>query len=393
MNRQNILPSIAAIRDEMVTLRREIHTYPEISFEEHRTSDLVARLLESWGYEVHRALAKTGVVGTLKKGDGQRIIALRADMDALPINEKTGLEYASLNHGTMHACGHDGHTASLLASAKALAQEHDFNGTLRVIFQPAEEGIGGGGADMMIREGLFEKFPCDAVYGFHNMPGYPAGQLGFYPGALMASADTVFVTFSGQGGHGAMPHKTADPIVAASSFVMALQSIVARNVDPFEPAVISVGRFHSGDISNVIPGEAKLDLTVRAMSPEVRQLLNQRIEAIAREHAQMYGLQVEISFEEPYPVLINTPEQTEFARQVAQDWVGEEGIIADLKPIMSSEDFAYMLEKVPGCYLIVGNDGPDNPNRSLHHPQYNFNDDLLPIVASYWVKLVEAYLR
>lgn len=393
MYRQKILPSIAAVCDEMVTLRREIHTYPEVSFKEHRTSDLVARLLESWGYEVHRGLAKTGVVGTLKKGDSHRIIGLRADMDALPIDEKTGLEYASLNHGAMHACGHDGHTASLLASAKALAQSHDFNGTLRVIFQPAEEGIGGGGADMMIREGLFEKFPCDAVYGFHNMPGYPVGKLGFYPGALMASADTVFITFSGQGGHGAMPHKTADPIVAASSLVMALQSVVARNVDPFEPAVISVGRFHSGDISNVIPSEAQLDLTVRAMSPAVRQLLNERIEALTREHAHMYGLEYQISFEEPYPVLINSPEQTEFARQVAQDWVGNEGIIDDLKPIMSSEDFAYMLEKVPGCYLFVGNDGTDNPNHSLHHPQYNFNDNLLPIVASYWVKLVEAYLR
>ncbi|MFM2479123.1 M20 aminoacylase family protein [Celerinatantimonas sp. MCCC 1A17872] len=393
MNRQKILPSIAAIRDEMVALRREIHTYPEISFEEHRTSDLVARLLESWGYDVHRGLAKTGVVGTLKKGNGSRIIALRADMDALPICEQTGLEYASLNQGTMHACGHDGHTASLLASAKALALSHDFNGTLRVIFQPAEEGIGGGGADVMIREGLFEKFPCDAVYGFHNMPGYPVGQLGFYPGALMASADTVFITFSGKGGHGAMPHKTPDPIVAASSLVMALQTIVARNVDPFEPAVVSIGSFRSGDISNVIPAEAKLDLTVRAMNPEVRKLLNQRIEELTLEHAKMYGLEASISFEEPYPVLINSPEQTEFARQVAQDWVGDEGIIDSLKPIMSSEDFSYMLEKVPGCYLIIGNDGPDNPNHSLHHPQYNFNDDLLPIAASYWIKLVEAYLR
>lgn len=391
-NSDYILPNVQAITDEMVSFRHYLHSHPEISYQESQTSTLIANKLHEWGYEVHQGLAGTGIVATLTKGSSSKVIGLRADMDALPIDEQTGVTYCSQHQNTMHACGHDGHSASLLTAARVLAEEGQFDGSVRLIFQPAEEGIGGSGADKMIQEGLFDRFPCDAVYALHNMPGFPAGQFGFYPGALMASADTVLISLSGDGGHGAMPHKSRDPIVAGAALVGALQTIVARNVDPLESAVVSIGRFQSGNISNVIPERVEMDLSIRATSPATRQLLHERITELVQAHSSMYGLTGNVEFCEPYPVLVNSLKETEFARQVARDWVGEDGLIQALEPMMISEDFAYMLEQVPGSYFIIGNDDAENPNRALHHPEYDFNDRILPIAASFWIKLVQAYL-
>ena len=275
MHRLTLHEEIAAVLPEMVALRHHIHQHPELAFEEHATSDLVAERLAAWGYEVHRGLGGTGVVGRLRHGSSAKSIGLRADMDALPIVETTGLAYASRHHGKMHACGHDGHTATLLAAARHLARTRRFSGTLNLIFQPAEEG--GGGALRMVQDGLFEMFPCDAIYGLHNAPGQPVGTLAFRSGPTLASADRVIIVLKGRGGHAAMPHFSADPIVAGSSIVMALQSIVARNVDPLLSAVVTVGLFQSGTVNNVIPGSARLELSVRALDREVRKLLRQRI--------------------------------------------------------------------------------------------------------------------
>ncbi|WP_018151742.1 M20 aminoacylase family protein [Leeia oryzae] len=388
-NRDFILPDILAHEADMLAIRHQIHQHPELSFEEVATSDLVARLLAEWGYEVHRGLGKTGVVGTLKRGTSPRSIGIRADMDALPIQEETGLPYASRHQGKMHACGHDGHTAILLSAARYLASQADFDGTVHLIFQPAEEG--GGGAYQMMQDGLFECFPCDAVFGLHNMPGYPTGLLGFRAGPFMASSDSVHIKISGKGGHGAMPHKAVDPIVVGASIVMALQSIVSRNVPPLETAVVTVGYFHAGHASNVIPDTAEMELSVRAMTFEVRQLLLKRIEETVQAQAASFGAAAEINIHDPYPPLINHAKETEFARQVAVDWLGEQGLIPDLQPITGSEDFSFMLEKVPGCYLLIGN-GDGEGGCMVHNPGYDFNDDCLSVGASYWVKLVEKYL-
>lgn len=387
------LPGIANIKDEMVAIRRQIHAHPELGFQEEATSELVATKLQEWGYEVHRGLGKTGVVGKLVKGTGTKRLGIRADMDALPIVEKTGLEYASKHHGKMHACGHDGHTAILLAAAKHIATESTFDGTLHLIFQPAEEGIGGGGARQMIEDGLFDLFPCDAVFGLHNMPGYSSKQIGFLPGPFMASADTIRVTLRGKGGHGAIPHKAIDPIVAGASIITALQTIVSRNIDPFEPAVITVGSLHAGEASNVIPETAHLLMTMRAMTPATRKTLQTRIENLIRLQAESFGLSADIQFEDPYPPVVNHAAETAFAKQVLVDWLGEDHLIPDLKPLMGAEDFAYMLEQVPGCFLFVGNDGEMGGGCMIHNPGYDFNDEALPLAASYWVKLTEAFLK
>ncbi|SCK29726.1 M20 aminoacylase family protein [Vogesella sp. LIG4] len=386
-----VMPGMRAIEDEMIAVRRTIHAHPELSFEEVATSGLVAERLERWGYQVTRGLGVTGLVGTLKKGSGSTAIGIRADMDALPIHEDTGLPYASSLPGKMHACGHDGHTAMLLAAAHYLASDScQFDGTVHLIFQPAEEG--GGGAFRMLQDGLFERFPCDAVFAMHNMPGYPTGKLGFLPGPFMASADGVKITITGYGGHGAMPHKTVDPVVVAASLVMALQTIVARNVPPLETAVVTVGAIHSGEASNVIPDSAELQLCIRAMTHEVRSLLLERIEALAHGQASSYGARAEIELFDPYPPLINSEQETAFARQVAVDWLGEGGLIQNLVPVTGSEDFAFMLEQRPGCYLLIGN-GDGEGGCMVHNPGFDFNDDSLAIGASYWVKLVEAFLR
>ncbi|MGP0015477.1 M20 aminoacylase family protein [Pseudomonas sp.] len=388
MDAGHVLPGIAAIQDEMIALRHSIHAHPELGFEEFATSERVAQCLTQWGFQVSTGVGKTGVVGTLKNGEG-RSIGLRADMDALPIQETSGLPYASQIDGVMHACGHDGHTATLLAAAKHLAHTRTFNGTLQVIFQPAEEGLGG--ARKMLEEGLLERFPCDAIFAMHNVPGYPVGHLGFYSGPFMASADTVTITILGNGGHGAVPHKAVDPVVVCSSIVMALQSIVSRNVNPQEMAIITVGSLHAGSASNVIPSSAQMSLSVRALTPEIRHLLEARITELVQGQAASFGARAEIDYQHCHPVLINHPEQTAFAREVALGWLGEEQLIDDLRPFTASEDFAFILEKCPGSYLVIGN-GEGERGCQLHNPGYDFNDACLPIGASYWVKLVERFL-
>jgi hippurate hydrolase len=376
---------------EFIQLRRDIHRHPELAFEEHRTSDLVAAKLESWGYQVHRGLGGTGVVGTLQRGSSARKLGIRADMDALPIQEATGAEWASTRQGLMHACGHDGHTAILLAAAKAIAQAPEFDGTLNLIFQPAEEG--GGGAVRMMDDGLFEHHPCDAVFAMHNMPGMPVGHLVFRDGAAMASSDYATIRIHGTGGHGAMPHRAADPLVAASSIVMALQTIVARNVDPLHTAVVTVGALHAGQANNVIPALATLELSVRALDPQVRQLLEQRIKALVTAQAESFGVRAEVQWRQGYCVLVNHSAQTEFARQVALDLVGPERVTLNGPQLTGSEDFAFMLEKVPGSYLLIGNGDGDSAGACMvHNPAYDFNDENIATGSAYWIALVKAYL-
>ncbi len=375
---------------EFIQLRRDIHRHPELAFEEHRTSDLVAAKLGGWGYAVHRGLGGTGVVGTLTRGQGRRL-GLRADMDALPIQEATGTEWSSVKPGVMHACGHDGHTAMLLAAAKSIAQDVSFTGTLNLIFQPAEEG--GGGALRMMEDGLFEHHPCDAVFAMHNMPGTPVGHFVFRDGAAMASSDYVTIRVHGTGGHGAMPHRAADPLVAASSIVMALQTIVSRNVDPLDTAVVTVGALHAGQANNVIPALATLELSVRSLNPEVRLLLEQRIKALVAAQAESFGVTADIDWRPGYCVLLNSKVETDFARQVALDLVGSERVTLQGPALTGSEDFAFMLEKIPGSYLLIGNGDSDSAGACMvHNPGYDFNDDNIATGAAYWVALVERFL-
>ena len=391
---QNILPAIQDMAKEMVEVRHQIHAHPELAFEEHATSDMVAARLKEWGYEVHRGLAGTGVVGTLKRGTGKMRLGIRADMDALPIQETTGLPYASQLPGKMHACGHDGHTAILLAAARSIAQDPQFDGTLNLIFQPAEEGLGGG--RVMVEQGLFKLFPCDAIFALHNMPGMPEGQFGFRAGAFMPSSDTVNITVRGKGGHGSAPHLSADPVVAAAHIVVALQTVVSRNVDPREMAVISVGAIHGGEAANVIPQNVTMRLTVRAFNPEIRDMLKQRITDLVQSQAQTMGVQADVDYDWRYPSLINDEASTAFAKQVALDWLGDKGVMPNLAPLTGSEDFSFMLQECPGCYLIVGNGQGEHHHTGgcmVHNPGYDFNDAILPIAASYWVKLVNAYLK
>jgi hippurate hydrolase len=381
---------VATVLPEMIALRHRIHQHPELAFEEHLTSDLVAERLAAWGYDVYRGLGRTGVVGTLRHGSGAKAIGLRADMDALPITEATGLPYASRHAGRMHACGHDGHTATLLAAARVLAQTRAFSGTLHLIFQPAEEGPGG--AQRMIDEGLFERFPCDAVFALHNAPGQPVGTLAFRSGPTLASADRVLITLRGTGGHGAMPHHAQDPIVAGASLVLALQSIVARNVDPLASAVVTVGLFQAGTANNVIPGRATLELSVRALDREVRALLRRRIHELAQAQAASLGVTAEVDYQDGYPVLVNTPAETAFAQQVAIELLGRERVLLDKPPVMGSEDFAFMLERRPGCYFFLGN-GDGEGSCMVHNPGYDFNDAAMETGAAFWALLVQRFLK
>jgi len=380
--------ALSARVGEFIQLRREIHRNPELAFEEHQTAQLVASKLEAWGYAVHRGLGGTGVVGTLKRGNAGRSLGLRADMDALPIQESTGLAWASKNTGKMHACGHDGHTAMLLAAAQALADNAEFDGTLHLIFQPAEEG--GGGAVRMMQDGLFARFPCDAVFAMHNMPGVPTGHFVFRDGPAMASSDYVTIHIHGTGGHGAMPHRAADPLVAAASMVMALQTVVSRNVDPLDTAVVTVGALHAGQANNVIPALATLELSVRALRPDVRVLLEQRIKALVAAQAESFGVRAEVIWKPGYCVLVNTLQETNFARQVATNMVGAERVTLQGPALTGSEDFAFMLEQVPGSYLLIGN-GDGEGNCMVHNPGYDFNDDNILVGSTYWVHLVRAF--
>ncbi|MBP6346644.1 MAG: amidohydrolase [Neisseriaceae bacterium] len=389
MAKEYIVPEIWASTPEMTAIRQQIHQHPELGYEEFLTSDLVAEKLTQWGYTVHRGLGGTGVVGQLLNGAGPRL-GLRADMDALPITEATGLPYASVHEGQMHACGHDGHTASLLAAAKYLAEHKLFSGTLNLIFQPAEEGMGG--AKKMMDDGLFALFPCDAIFGYHNMPGFPEGHFGFRAGPMMASSDNVAIRIQGQGGHGAMPHLSIDPVVVAASIVMALQSIVARNVNPLDTAVITVGSIQAGKTNNVVPDHADMKLSVRALNPEVRTLLEERIKTVVQQQAASFGASAVIDYDHTYPVLVNDVACTDLAREVAVAHFGAEALIPDLQPLTGSEDFAFYLEACPGAYLLIGNGREGTHGCSVHNPGYDFNDALLPIAATYWVRLVERFL-
>ncbi|VVE20968.1 M20 aminoacylase family protein [Pandoraea terrigena] len=374
----------------MRALRHQIHAHPELAYEEFQTSDLVADKLTEWGYTVTRGIGGTGLVGTLKVGDSARTLGLRADMDALPIQEATGKSYASRHSGKMHACGHDGHTATLLAAARHLARTRNFDGTLHLIFQPAEEGLAG--ARKMIEDGLFERFPCDGLFAYHNMPGFPVGKIGFRAGPAMASSDTVIITVHGRGGHGSMPHMSVDPVLVSSHIVVALQSIVSRNVDPRRMAVVTVGAIHGGDAPNVIPDSVELRLSVRAHLPKVREQLRDRIVELVNAQASVFGAHVDVDYRWRYPALVNDVEMTEFARQVALEWLGPQGLMDDFEPLTGSEDFSFMLEACAGSYLIIGN-GEGEGGCMVHNPHYDFNDALLPIGATYWTRLVERFLR
>ena len=385
-----VVPGIAAMAPEMIAIRRQIHANPELAFQEVATSDIVAGLLTQWGYEVTRGLGKTGVVGVLKQGRGSRRIGLRADMDALPIEEATGLPYASTVTKTMHACGHDGHTAMLLCAARYLAESRQFSGTLNVIFQPAEESYGG--ARAMINDGLFEQFPCDAIFGLHNMPGYKTGDMNFCVGPAMASADRATIVLRGTGGHGALPHLARDPMPAVGAIILALQSIVGREVDAQKSAVITVGSVKAGETFNVIPQTAEMKLSIRALDPTVRALLHERINALIHAQAAAFGVEADIDYELGYPVLVNSEDTTAFATDVAQTMLGAQRVDAEARPLMGSEDFAYMLQVVPGTYAWIGNGIEGKGSCMVHNPGYDFNDDILAIGASYWVRLTEAFL-
>lgn len=387
------LIQLQALSDEFTALRRDIHQHPELGYQEFRTSELVAERLAAWGYQVTRGLGGTGVVGQLVRGQGGKRLGLRADMDALPIQEATGLAHASCHAGLMHACGHDGHTATLLAAAKHLAEQGEFDGTLNLIFQPAEEGLGG--ARRMMEDGLFEQFPCDAIFAMHNMPGFPRGKLLLREGATMASSENITITLEGQGGHGAMPHVAIDPVVAGSAIVLGLQTIVARNVPPLQMAVITVGAFQAGQANNVIPQRATLELSVRSLDREVHQLLNRRIRELVEAQAQSYGCQASIEFRGGYPVLVNTQPETDLARQVALELVGAENVELQTAPLTGSEDFAFMLEQLPGSYLFIGNGDQASGGHGacmVHNPNYDFDDGNIAIGAAFWARLAERFL-
>lgn len=390
MNNKNpcTIADVADLEPGLREIRQHLHQHPELSNEEAKTAELVANKLHALGFEVTAGIGGHGVVGSLKVGTGTRSIGIRADMDALPITEQTGLGYASQYAGKMHACGHDGHTTMLLGAAEQLARSRNFSGTVHLIFQPAEEIGFNSGAERMLAEGLFDRFPCDAVYGLHNHPGYPVGKMMFRPGPFMAACDTVNVIIHGKGGHAARPHMTVDPILVASSLVVALQTIISRNIDPNETAVITIGSLHSGFAANVIPDSARLEMSVRSFDTGVRKILEQRIKSLVTSHAKGYGARAEIEYVPGYPVLVNHQQETEFATRVAQELLGEENVVADLPPISGSEDFAYFLQQKPGCFLRLGN----GDSAVLHNPAYNFNDESLPFGVAYWTRLVERYL-
>lgn len=383
---------IRGFEEELREIRHQIHENPELGLQEFKTSALVAEKLRQWGYKVEQGLATTGVVATLKVGDGEKSIGLRADMDALPIYENSGKPWASKRPGLMHACGHDGHTTILLGAARYFAETRRFNGTLRLIFQPAEEMINGG--EIMVKEGLFDRFPCDVIFGMHNMPGLPVGKFFFQPGALMASMDQFHITVRGCGGHGAIPHKAIDPVLVAAHITTALQSIVSRNVDPLEAAVITVGSIVAGEAANVIPDSAEMKISVRSLSRDTRQLLLTRIPALAQAQAASFGATAEVTHVNGTPVLVNDEEMARFAWQVACKTFGEDRAEFGIKPLMGSEDFSFMLEAQPkGGFLLFGNGDVGEGSCMVHNPGYDFNDASLVPASSYWGALVEAWLQ
>lgn len=384
-----LVPEIVANKADLTAWRRDLHAHPETAFEEHRTSDFVAEKLQSFGLEVHRGLARTGVVGTLKSGSGNRAIGLRADMDALDLVELNDFAHKSTHHGKMHGCGHDGHTIMLLGAAQHLAKAKSFDGIVHFIFQPAEENLAGG--KVMVDEGLFEKFPCESVFGMHNMPGVDVGKIAVRTGPMMASADMFWIKIRGTGAHGAYPHRGVDPVVIGSEIVLALQNIVGRNVDPLECAVVSVCQFQGGHTTNVIPEEVLLAGTTRAFLPEVQDLIEKRLKQIATGIAAAHGATATVDYQRRYPPTINTADETELAANAAAKVVGAENVLRNLAPSMGAEDFAWMLRAKPGSYVWIGN-GAGEGSCMVHNPRYDFNDEVLPVGASYWTRLVETAL-
>ena len=385
----NIPDDISVDLSEMKAIRKELHRYPEIGLEETRTAEFIAGHLDALGYQVHRGLAKTAVVGTLQNGGSNRAIGLRSDMDGLPISEQTGLPYASQNSGKMHACGHDGHMAMLLGAARAIAERRRFDGTVHLIFQPAEENCGG--AKMMVEEGLFKLFPCDAVFSLHNDPNLPLGQFALRDGPIMAAVDEARITLHGRGGHGAEPENTADPIVAGASIVMALQTIVSRNIQAFDPAVITVGSFHGGSASNIIPNEVELVVGIRSFDPTTRDFIEKRITEIANFQAESFSMTASVDYERSYDATVNHTAETNFLRTQAVQFAGVENVTDLDQPLMGSEDFTYMLQACPGSYFFIGASSSTDA-KPLHHPGYDFNDDILSIGAGFWTQLVESFL-
>jgi hippurate hydrolase len=384
---------IRSYHGELTAVRRDIHAHPELAFTESRTSDLVAARLSGWGIEVHRGLAKTGVVGVVK-GKAQksgRGIGLRADMDCLPMHERNDFAHKSRNEGRMHACGHDGHTAMLLGAARYLAETRNFDGTAYVIFQPAEEG--GGGGQVMVKEGLFERFPANEVYALHNWPGLPPGKMAVRAGPVMAATDEVQITVRGRGGHGAMPHLAVDPVVAAAHVITALQSIVSRNVDPVESAVVSICSMATSQVGvfNVIPAEVKLVGTVRTFRAETRDLAERRVKEVASKTAEALGAEADVAFVRGYPSTVNSAREADFAARVGKRVFGEGNVITEHAPTMGGEDFSYMLQARPGAYVFLGQGGVEG-GCMLHNPNYDFNDEVIPLGAGYLAALVEEAL-
>ena len=392
-----LIPEVLAARDEIQSLRRSIHAHPELRYEETRTAELVAQSLEKWGLRVERGLGKTGVVGVLQRGSGTRSIGLRADMDALPIQEINTFEHRSQAPGKMHACGHDGHTAMLLGAARHLAMHGRFDGTIVFIFQPAEEG--GAGARAMIEDGLFERFPVDAVFGIHNWPGMPAGTFGVTEGPIMASSNEFRIDVKGVGAHAAMPHNGHDPVFAAIQIGNALQSIITRNKKPIDTAVLSITQIHAGDAVNVIPNDAWLAGTVRTFTTETLDLIESKMSKVAEATASAFDCSATVTFNRNYPPTINSGEETRFAVEVMRAVVGEQNVEDHTEPTMGAEDFAFMLQAKPGCYAFLGNGDGGHRDAGhgagpcmLHNASYDFNDELLPVGTTYWVKLAERYL-
>lgn len=385
-----VLEALRAQAEHFIALRRDLHRHPELGLAEHRTAEVIAQSLEQWGYQVQRGWAQTGVLATLTRGSAERSLGLRADMDALPIDEASGKPWASVHQGCMHACGHDGHVAMLLCAARFLAQEGRWEGTLNLIFQPAEEHPGG--ARLMVEEGLFEKAPCDAVYAMHNMPGVPQGHFVLRAGPTLASSDEVTITLHGMGGHGAVPQAAVDPVVAAASIVMALQSIVSRNVGPMQSAVVTVGSLHTGTVCNVIPETATLHLSVRALDPGVRTMVEQRIHALVPAQAASYGVRAEVDYKRDVPVLVNTEPETAVATEVAIELAGSGCVERHGPPLLGSDDFAYFLERCPGSYVLIGN-GKGPGSCMVHHPGYDFDDRNVAVGGAFWVLLTERILH
>lgn len=389
-----INPRIAAFERDMVAWRRDIHAHPELCYEERRTAGVVADLLRRFGCDhVETGVAETGVVGVIRgrgaPGGGVKALGLRADMDALPVTEANDFAHVSRHAGKMHACGHDGHTVMLLGAARYLAETRNFAGTVNVVFQPAEEG--GGGGKRMIEEGLFQRFPCDAVYGMHNWPELPAGVVGVRAGAMMAATDQFSITVSGHGAHAAMPHLGVDPVLAGSHIVVALQSLVSRATAPAEAAVLSVTMFHAGSASNVIPPSAQLDGTVRTLSAESRDRMEAGLRRVADSVAAGFGATATVEYRRGYPVTVNSPDGADAAARAAARVVGADKVLRDFAPSMAAEDFGYMLEELPGAYIWLGQGG-SALGCALHNPRYDFNDAMLSVGASLWAELVEGEL-